>query len=208
MGMELARAWRGGLYDAKPAFRRRLAPIAEALAARGVHPDAVTGAGVVAATCGAAAIAASGVDARLVAVVPVAAGARIALNALDGMVADRRGLARPWGTVLNELGDRLADVALLGALALVPGASTPLVVAALAATLLCSHAGVLAQAAGGRRLYGGPMGKADRMLWLSLASLATAATGDATPLRLLPVLLLVGAVATTTGRLVEARRGL
>src|SRR5579884_3827469 len=108
MQVDLTRSWRGGLYDAKPAFRRRLARLADGLAARGAHPDAVTAAAVVAAIGGALALAAVGTDARLALLVPVAAGARITLNALDGMVAERRGLARPWGKVLNELADRTA----------------------------------------------------------------------------------------------------
>jgi CDP-diacylglycerol--glycerol-3-phosphate 3-phosphatidyltransferase len=198
------RGWRGGLYAAKPAFRRRLAAAADWLAARGVHPDAVTAGGVAAAFGGALALAASGTDARLALLVPAAAGARITLNALDGMVAERRGLARPWGKVLNELADRVADLALLGALVLVPGASAGLVAAAVVAALLSSHVGVLAEAAGGRRLYGGPMGKADRMLWLALAAAATAVTGDHAPLRVLPVVLLVGGLATLATRLGEA----
>ena len=34
-----------------------------------------------------------------------------AAHALDGLVARTLGLARPWGEVLNELSDRVADVA-------------------------------------------------------------------------------------------------
>src|SRR5205823_12277050 len=49
----------------------------------------------------------------LLAVVPIVAVVRTALNALDGMVARDTGLARPWGEVFNELCDRFADVSLL-----------------------------------------------------------------------------------------------
>jgi phosphatidylglycerophosphate synthase len=102
--------------------------------------------------------------------VPGLALARTALNALDGMVARAAGLARPWGEVLNELGDRLADVAFFAGVALAPGSSPALGCAVLVAMLLCSYLGTAARAAGGRRQYGGIMGKADRMIYLGGAA--------------------------------------
>jgi hypothetical protein len=44
------------------------------------------------------------------------------------------------------------------------------------------------------------MGKADRMLWLGLACLASGATGSLLPLQLLPALLLAGALVTLVQR--------
>ncbi|MBZ4166385.1 hypothetical protein JYG49_24430, partial [Escherichia fergusonii] len=41
---------------------------------------------------------------------PITAIGRLMLNALDGMVAKDTGVARPWGEVLNEFCDRLADL--------------------------------------------------------------------------------------------------
>src|SRR5262249_39321236 len=134
--------------------------------------------------------------------------ARLAFNALDGLVARRAGAARRWGGVVNELGDRLADLCAFVGLALVPGASAGLVVGAAVASLLASHVAVAAEAAGGPRLRGGPRGKADRMAVLALAALATGLTGDPTFLRWLPAVLLVGALATLLLRLKEAHGAL
>jgi CDP-diacylglycerol---glycerol-3-phosphate 3-phosphatidyltransferase len=184
-----------GLYAIKPWFQRRLSRLADVLVRWHVHPDALTYGGVLAAVAGGAALLAG-----VYWVVPLAAAARLALNALDGMVALRGGLARPWGQVLNEVCDRLADLAFLSPLAYVPGVAVPLAIAALLATQIVSYLGVLAAAVGGRREYGGVMGKADRMLWLSLASTVAAATGDPTALQLLPAALLVGAVITLVQR--------
>jgi phosphatidylglycerophosphate synthase len=100
----------------------------------------------------------------------VAAVVRTALNALDGLVAKRTGLARPWGEVLNESCDRLADLALLSGLALAPGVSLLLGAGAIVLVLLSSYLAILSKAAGGRRQYGGPMGKADRMVVLAVAT--------------------------------------
>jgi phosphatidylglycerophosphate synthase len=190
----------GGLYAAKPAFQRRLAGMADQLARSGVHPDVLTYAGVGCGVLGGLALGLGGQSPALLWLVPPLAGLRLAFNALDGMVATRSGSARAWGKVLNEVADRLADLAFLGPLLLVPGSSEVLVTAALCATLLVSYMGVLAEAAGGQREYGGVMGKADRMLWLGLACAATAASGSFLPLQGLPLVLLGGAVVTLTQR--------
>lgn len=190
----------GGLYAAKPAFQRRLSGTADWLAARGVHPDLLTWCAVVCGLLGGLALAAGAARPLLLWAVPPLTCLRLALNALDGMVATRRGLARPWGKVLNELCDRLADLAFLAPLMLVPDSSPVLVTAALCATLLVSFIGVLAEAAGAGRQYGGLMGKADRMLWLALACVATAASGQHLFLRVLPVVLLIGATITLIQR--------
>jgi CDP-diacylglycerol--glycerol-3-phosphate 3-phosphatidyltransferase len=185
----------GGLYAYKPGFQHRLAASADWLARRGVHPDVLTWAGLACGVLGGVALGAGWLW-----VVPLLAGLRLALNALDGMVAVRLGVARPWGKVLNEFADRLADLAFLGPLLLVPQANSLVVTAALCATLLVSFLGVLAEAAGAARQYGGPMGKADRMLWLSLACATTAVTGQWWPLQALPLVLLGGGVLTLVQR--------
>ena len=124
------------------------------------------------------------------------------------MVAARRGVGRPWGGYLNDLGDRLADVLFLAGLLFVPGLDQRLAAAALVATLLASYAGVLAASHGGPRLRGGLMGKADRMLWLSAGATVAALAGSWAPLRLAAALLLVGAVATVVQRARDAHAAL
>ena len=195
----------GGLYAHKPGFQRRLAGIADWLAGREVHPDVVTYTGLGCAVLGGLALAAGLANAAFLWLVPPLSGVRLTLNALDGMIAARRGLARPWGKVLNEFADRVADLAFLGPLLLVPGANAVLVTAALCLTLLVSFLGVLAEAAGAGRQYGGWMGKADRMLWLGLACAASAATGSLLPLQALPLVLLGGGLVTLVQRGGRAR---
>lgn len=197
-----------GLYAAKPAFQRALAGVADALAARRVHPDHLTFAAVGCAGLGGLALLACTVDPRAALVVPPLVLGRLALNALDGMVAHRRGMARPWGKVLNETADRLSDVLLFAPLALLPGVSGLAVGAALVALLLASAVGVTAEAAGGARQYGGPMGKADRMLWLAAASAIVGATGRFEPFQALAVLVAAGAAVTAILRGRAAHAGL
>jgi CDP-diacylglycerol--glycerol-3-phosphate 3-phosphatidyltransferase len=155
-----------GIYLLKPAFQRSLGGIERWLIARRVHPDWLTGAALVLSIGGGVCLYLAPGQPWLLALVPVVAIVRTALNALDGLVARETGLARPWGEVLNELSDRVADVALFGGLALAGPANLVLGLGAIVAMLLSSYLAILSKAAGGRRQYLGPMGKADRMVLL------------------------------------------
>lgn len=167
-----------GVYSIKPRFQAMLRGVEQALVARRVHPDHLTLGAVGLAAAGGVLLWASSVVPGLLLLVPPLVLGRTALNALDGMVARDRGLARPWGEVLNECGDRLADVLLFTGAALAPGSHGGLGAAVLVVMLLASYVGTATRAAGGRRQYGGIMGKADRMLALGgMAVLAFALPG-------------------------------
>jgi CDP-diacylglycerol---glycerol-3-phosphate 3-phosphatidyltransferase len=155
------------LYAVKPRFGRALDRLAAGLVARRVPADALTALGLACAALGGALLALEGArPSPAILLVPPLLFARIACNALDGMVARRAGTARPLGAVLNETGDRLADLCLFGGLVL-GGALPPVPAGALLPLLLfVSFLGIVGQAAGGARRYEGPLGKADRALLL------------------------------------------
>jgi CDP-diacylglycerol--glycerol-3-phosphate 3-phosphatidyltransferase len=159
-----------GIYAIKPAFQRSLRGVEDWLVARGVHPDTLTYTALGLSILGGACLYLAPDRPLLLLLVPVVVLVRTALNALDGLVAKRTGLARPWGEVLNESCDRLADVSLFGGIALAPGVNHLVGAITLVAVLLGSYIGILSKAAGGPRQYGGPMGKADRMILLALAA--------------------------------------
>lgn len=190
-----------GVYAVKPRFRRLLRGAARGLGAAGVTPDQVTGAGVAASVLGGLAFAAGRWDRRAYAAVALLAFARTAANALDGLVAEETGLARPAGELYNETADRLGDAAFLAGTASVPGVPPVLPLAALAAAEASSFVGVSAKAAGGARRYDGPMGKPDRMLVLGAAGLAAAVLPHPRH-ALLPALALItaGSVVTAANR--------
>jgi phosphatidylglycerophosphate synthase len=190
-----------GLYAVKPRFQSLLAPIADALAERKVSPDVLTCAAVGVGVVAGAGLALSPRAPAILATIPVLCAARLALNALDGMVATRRGVARPWGKVLNEVCDRLADVAFFSPLLFLSGVSPLWASAALAAMLLVAFVGVLGETVTGARQYGGSMGKADRMACLGLAATASAVLGSSLPLQVLPIVLVGGSLLTVCQRL-------
>jgi phosphatidylglycerophosphate synthase len=189
-----------GIYAIKPRFQRSLRPVEDLLCARNIHPDAITLGALSLCVAGGAAFAFAGVQPLVLLAAPVVTLGRTALNALDGMVAKRTGRARAWGEVLNEFSDRLADVALLGGLAVSGLAPLPLAAAAIVAVLLCSYLGTLSKAAGGPRQYLGIMGKADRMILLAIAGPVAAFTHPTATITAVFAVTLAGAVVTTIQR--------
>lgn len=160
-----------GIYAIKPKFQSFLKPAETSLISCRIHPDWITLAALLLSIAGAFLILLSSKDGMLFLLcsTPFVSLGRTVLNALDGMVAKGAGLARPWGEVLNEFSDRLADLSLFLGLALSQLCSGPLMIAALISVLFSSYLGILSKAAGGQRQYGGIMGKADRMILLAIA---------------------------------------
>ncbi len=164
------------LYDVKPRFRALLQGAVPVL--RPVHPDWITLAGLACSLLAAALFQEAGRSRGLFLVIPLLLLLRITLNALDGMVAQATGRARPFGEVLNEVTDRLSDVAILLGIAVSPLSSLRWGAPAVAAVLLSSYVGILGKAVGAGRQYGGALGKADRMLYLGLACVAAFFIGN------------------------------
>jgi CDP-diacylglycerol--glycerol-3-phosphate 3-phosphatidyltransferase len=159
------------LYASKGRFVAGLAPVVRWLSARGVSPDAVTLAAMPIATLAAVALLASpSVPLALIAV-PVLAALRLICNLVDGALARRTGRSHARGELLNEVGDRAADVLFLAPIAFLPGASPALVLAGLLGAVLASFVGVVARAAGGERIYRGVLSKPGRMVLVSGAAI-------------------------------------
>lgn len=188
-----------GLYALKPWYADRLSGVRGALARRQVSPDTLTVAGVLCAAGAAAALAWLPVP---FAALPVAVllAARLAFANLDGALARDTGRTTRRGALLNELGDRAADLAMLaGFLTLAP--LWLVATAGLAATLpsWVSLAGTAAGAGG--RLNGGPAGKTERCALVVLA----AASGWVVPVL---VVVAAGSVLTAGVRLAHLWREL
>ena len=199
-----------GLYALKPWYTRRLGAIVRSAVAHRVSPDVFTLAGLVFAAGAGVAIALGWWPLALVLLAGRLAGAN-----LDGAVARARGTSRPWGFVLNELGDRGSDLLMFAGLAVLAGRTEPIdaawwawgepvtwvLVAALAATLP-TFASLAVAGAGGTRLNGGPFGKTERCAVVVLA------TGVPAAIPAVSALVVLGSLATAGARLVRGRREL
>lgn len=160
------------VYDLKPAFQRLLRPLVGRLAAAGVTANQVTIAAMVLSFAAGAAIALWPDERRWLLALPAVLFARMALNAIDGMLAREHGQQSRLGALLNELGDVLSDAALYLPLAWVAGFPPTLVVLIVLLALCGEMTGVLTQTLGASRRYDGPLGKSDRALLFGALGLA------------------------------------
>lgn len=196
------------IYRLKPAFRKALAPIGHLLVRAGVSADAVTVAGVLFAGLGGLGVWVGRHGGPWLLLVPAGALLRTAGNALDGWIAQDTGTARPLGEVLNETADRVADVAMVLPIAIVPSVPGLLVAGTLSAMLVVSFLGVVIKAAGGPRVYTGVMGKPDRMAVLSVAAIVGMVADPAVAFTVGLWVVLGGALITLGQRAVVGRREL
>ncbi len=156
------------IYDLKPKFQALLRPAAGALVRAGVSANAVTMAALLLSLAQGAWLALQPGAALPLLVLPVTLFVRMALNAIDGIMAKEHGQATPRGAVLNELSDVISDAALYLPFALIPGVSPTLVVLLVVAGIIGEMAGALGPLIKAPRRYDGPLGKSDRALAFGL----------------------------------------
>lgn len=171
----------------QPTSRRPIADVFRRLArgstdwcvARGIHPDAVSYASIVAAAAAAVCFWQSGRMPLLLIPAALFCYVRLWMNMLDGMVALASRTASLRGEILNDLPDRVSDV-LIFVGAAHSGLCHPLLGYWTAVfALLVAYVGMFGQAVGVHREFGGVMAKPWRMValhvgaWLTLALLWT-----------------------------------
>jgi len=159
------------IYDLKPAFQNLLRPICKVIANAGVTANQVTIAALVFSLVVGGLFALNPTSAWAAYLVPIWLFVRMALNAIDGMLAREHNMKSALGGVLNEIGDVVSDTALYIAFAFVPGLSPGLIVAIVVLAIFTEMAGVVAIQIGATRRYDGPMGKSDRAFVFGLLAL-------------------------------------
>tara|TARA_B100000686_G_scaffold112455_1_gene120032 strand:- start:358 stop:960 length:603 start_codon:yes stop_codon:yes gene_type:complete len=87
-------------------------------------------------------------------------------DALDGIVARMREIASRRGDLVDHTLDRVADIIIIGGIALGPLVDVTLGFAAIIGILMLSYMGTQAQAVGAGREYAGLLGRADRLVVL------------------------------------------
>jgi CDP-diacylglycerol--glycerol-3-phosphate 3-phosphatidyltransferase len=159
------------VYDLKPKFQNLLRPLCARLARAGVTANQVTlSAAALSVALGAAIWATHGATWALLLLPPVLF-VRMALNAIDGMLAREFAQKSALGAVLNELGDVASDTALYLSFATISGVSAALVGLVVAIAIMTEMAGVVAIQIGASRRYDGPFGKSDRAVFFGALAL-------------------------------------
>lgn len=196
------------IYQLKPAFQNLLRPIVNGLAKAGISANSVTVAAAALSVVLGGVIAFNPTALWPLLALPVFLFVRMALNAIDGMLAREHHQQSRLGAILNELGDVVSDAALYLPLALVAAFHSGLVVVIVVLAVISEMAGLLGPQVGGSRRYDGPMGKSDRAFVLGALALWIGLGGvgglwlDAS-LALIVLLLLITIVRRTSAALKE-----
>jgi CDP-diacylglycerol--glycerol-3-phosphate 3-phosphatidyltransferase len=198
------------IYDLKPRFQALLRPIAAALVARGLKANDVTRGALLLSVAQGAWLALMPASPWPLLVLPLTLFVRMAMNAIDGIMAKEHRQATPAGAVLNEASDVIADAALYLPFALIAGVNAPLVVLVVVAGIVAEMTGALGPMLGTSRCYAGPFGKSDRAFAFGLLAVLLGigvAPGLWSTLYLAAMLLLGALTVINRGRRVVAEAG-
>ena len=160
------------IYDLKPSFQNLLRPLVRELARAGVSANQITVLALALSCIVGGLVAAFPRQQWPLLLVPVVMFTRMALNAIDGMLARECNMKTALGGFLNELGDVISDAALYLPFALIPGIAPAPVVILVVLAAVSEMTGVVAQSLGASRRYDGPMGKSDRAFVFGALGLA------------------------------------
>ena len=149
------------LYDIKPKFQNLLRPAVVRLHTKGVTANQVTVFAMLTSVA-LGALLMCFPDPRFFISLPIFLFFRMALNAIDGMLAREFNQQSTVGAILNEVGDIVSDAAIYLAFAFVAGISPWIVVLVVLLSWLTEFCGVICQTLTGVRNYRGPLGKSDR----------------------------------------------
>lgn len=159
------------IYDLKPAFQNLLRPVVNFLKNIGLTPNIIT---VV--TC----LLSMGMGALLylhsqnqiiLFSIPIFMFMRMALNAIDGLMAKEHDMKTNLGALLNEFADVLADTCLFLGFISHPLVSAELVISISLLASMSELVGISTLSIGASRRYDGPMGKSDRAFVFGLIAL-------------------------------------
>ncbi len=167
------------IYQLKPAFQKLLNAPVQWLKRYQISPNQVTLAALLLSLGYGALLWRVPTQKLLWAAFPLVLLVRMALNAIDGLLARAAAQQTKLGALLNEISDQLADAALYLPFAYVAGLYPELVVLTVILAALTEFSGVLALTVQSPRGFVGPMGKSDRAFAFSILAIAVAAGAPA-----------------------------
>ena len=159
------------IYDVKPQFQALLRPLANFLAKAHVTANIVTMSAMILSVGVGALVGLEKNKTWVMFLIPAFLFVRMALNAIDGMLAKEHNMKSKKGLILNEMGDVVSDASLYLPLSLVWGVKPMLAGGFVALALMTEMAGVLGFVVSEVRRYDGPLGKSDRAFLFGLLAL-------------------------------------
>ena len=159
------------IYDLKPKFQNLLRPLVIKLEQRGVTANQVTLTACAISVILGLILTALSDNNWLFILIPIWLFVRMALNAIDGMLAREFNQKSRLGGYLNEITDVVSDAALYLPFAFVHPFDALQIGLIIWLSALTEFCGVLGQVQGKTRRYDGPLGKSDRAFLFGLLGL-------------------------------------
>ncbi len=159
------------IYDLKPAFQGLLRPVVKAFARMGITANQVTLAALVLSIAVGIVFYMNITSRWAYFIIPGFMFFRMALNAIDGLLAREHDMKSDLGAILNEIGDVVSDSALYLPFACIVGIDARFVIIILLLSVISEMVGVVALQIKASRRYDGPMGKSDRAFVFGLIAL-------------------------------------
>jgi CDP-diacylglycerol---glycerol-3-phosphate 3-phosphatidyltransferase len=158
------------VYSLKPKFQEALCPLVRTLASAGVTANQITVTGCLLSIVLGVFLTVNSQNQRWFLLLPVFFLIRMALNAMDGMLARDFHQKSNLGAYLNELSDVISDAFLYLPFAYVRGFDPLSIGAVIVLSITAELAGTVAPMTGASRRYDGPMGKSDRAVVFGAAA--------------------------------------
>lgn len=166
------------IYELKPKFQNLLRPLVKRLYNAGITANQVTlAACILSILLGVLLVKFADVY-TLFFLLPIWMFLRMALNAIDGMLAREFNQKTPLGGYLNEATDVISDTALYLPFAFVTPFEWGVISLVIFLAFMSEFLGVLGQVHGSGRRYDGPMGKSDRAFVFGLIGTIYAVLGQ------------------------------
>lgn len=150
------------IYEIKPKFQQLLMPIVDWMRKIGMTPNQVTILALVLSILTGIILSIFHENKWIYILMPIVMFVRMALNAIDGVMAKKYQMKSHLGLLLNELGDVISDLFLFIPFVFIAEDYGIGIMLFISLSIISEMAGVTVRVIGSSRRYDGPMGKSDR----------------------------------------------
>ncbi|WP_436878783.1 CDP-alcohol phosphatidyltransferase family protein [Mammaliicoccus sciuri] len=150
------------IYEIKPKFQQLLMPIVDWMRKIGMTPNQVTILALVLSILTGIILSIFHDNKWIFILMPIVMFVRMALNAIDGVMAKKYQMKSHLGFLLNELGDVISDLFLFIPFVFIAEDYGIGIMLFISLSIISEMAGVTVRVIGSSRRYDGPMGKSDR----------------------------------------------
>lgn len=150
------------IYEIKPKFQQLLMPIVDWMRKIGMTPNQVTILALLLSMVTGIILSIFHENKWIYILMPIVMFVRMALNAIDGVMAKKYQMKSHLGLLLNELGDVISDLFLFIPFVFIAEDYGIGIMLFISLSIISEMAGVTVQVIGSSRRYDGPMGKSDR----------------------------------------------